>query len=348
VGPAGSTRCRSHSRSPLGRSPRHVGRAGLWARRSGQHRDLTGAGISSQVRSCRRRPPDLERRPPHCLKKNATPSAAQRSRSSSSHYSRTGRCFGPLSPPPMSQSMPSRSSPSSGPRSGSALMKRTGRINLAQIIGAVDESAVLDGHAHPHVRMPVERLRELDEALVALREHLEGMPVCAAHHIEHVGDVLVGDALVEQVRHRIHEHQPRASPAQREAETLRPQLEFKALLVRVTGNAAESLGERLRVAVSAPRRHLRAARGRIPARLRPLDSAAVGHDASLLRRFTRRCLPCGLRTKDPRQVGNRRRFQATASLRPSFLPRVSSSALLESPGGRRVIWPSGPPPVASG
>src|ERR1700684_707966 len=83
------------------------------------------SGISSQVRPSSRRPPLFGRCPPHCLKKYAPPSSVQRSRRSRSHSILTGRCLGPDSPPEMSQSMPVRSSPSSGPSNGSAEMNRT-------------------------------------------------------------------------------------------------------------------------------------------------------------------------------------------------------------------------------
>ena len=53
--------------------------------------------------------------------------------------------------------------------------------------------------------------------------------------------------------------------------------EIEALLVRVARDAAEALGKRLRVAVSLPGRDLVASRNRIPARVGPLDVAAVAH-----------------------------------------------------------------------
>ncbi len=80
--------------------------------------------------------------------------------------------------------MPVRSRPSSGPSSGSAEMNRTAAGDLAQVVGAVNEPAVLDAHAHPHVRRPRQRGRELGETLVALGQDLEDVPVGAAHHVE--------------------------------------------------------------------------------------------------------------------------------------------------------------------
>ncbi len=59
------------------------------------------------------------------LEEERDAAAPQACRRPSIHSGSTGRCFGPDSPPAISQSMPSRSRSSSGPSSGSAEMKRT-------------------------------------------------------------------------------------------------------------------------------------------------------------------------------------------------------------------------------
>lgn len=71
------------------------------------------------------------------IKEEGTPAARQRSRRSVRHGSLTGRWLGPLSPPAISQSSPRRSREVSGPRSGSALTKRTaaGRVRKASTGG---------------------------------------------------------------------------------------------------------------------------------------------------------------------------------------------------------------------
>ena len=89
-------------------------------------------------------------------------------------------------------------------------MNRTAALDLAEPVGAVHEPPVLDRHAHPDVRVPVELGRELGEPVVALRQDLEGVPVGLAHHVEHVLDVVVGDRLVEEVGHRVDEDHARA------------------------------------------------------------------------------------------------------------------------------------------
>src|SRR5580704_15875322 len=55
-------------------------------------------------------PPVLGERPPHCLKKKATRAATHWFRISMTHSGFIGRARGPLSPPTMTQSMPSRHS----------------------------------------------------------------------------------------------------------------------------------------------------------------------------------------------------------------------------------------------
>ena len=93
----------------------------------------------------------------------------------SSHRPVDGR--GPDSPPAISQSIPSRSRPSSGPSSGSADDESDRGRDLAQRVGAMDEAAILDRDAHPDVGRPRQSGRELGEPVLALRQHLEGVPV---------------------------------------------------------------------------------------------------------------------------------------------------------------------------
>ena len=82
---------------------------------SAAQRPSIGDGLSSQRRPSSSRPLDFGRCPPHCLKKNATSSLAHASRRSRTHSGSIRRWPGPDSPPAMSQSMPSRLRPSSGP-----------------------------------------------------------------------------------------------------------------------------------------------------------------------------------------------------------------------------------------
>ena len=90
------------------------------------------------------------------------------------------------------------------------------------MVGAVDETAILDRDAHPYVRRPRQILREGLKPLRSLGENLEDVPFSALHHVKDLRDVFGGDLLVEQVAHRVHEDRARSPPAQRDLETLRP------------------------------------------------------------------------------------------------------------------------------
>jgi hypothetical protein len=75
-------------------------------------------GISSQVSPSSTRPARLFITPPHCLKKNGTPARRHSSRTSRTHAGSITRAARPLSPPTMTQSMPSSASPVIGPEQG--------------------------------------------------------------------------------------------------------------------------------------------------------------------------------------------------------------------------------------
>ena len=76
-------------------------------------------------------PPDFDRSPPHCLKKKGTPVTRHWSLTSLAHLGSIGRAFGPLSPPTMTQWMPSRSIRPIGVINGSTERKRTlARVSL--------------------------------------------------------------------------------------------------------------------------------------------------------------------------------------------------------------------------
>src|ERR1700731_408107 len=80
----------------------------------------------------RRRPPLFGERPPHCLKKKATPAARHWSRISQTHSGRIGRAPGPLSPPTITQLISRKSSVPTGAISGSIERKRTPALALCR------------------------------------------------------------------------------------------------------------------------------------------------------------------------------------------------------------------------
>ena len=88
-------------------------------------------------------------------------------------------------------------------------------------------------------------------------------------------DILDGHHLVERVAHRVDEGPSRPLPAQQQVEAISPELQIKALLVWVSGHRAEPLGERQGVAAVAAEADLRAARHRVPSRVRLIDRRVV-------------------------------------------------------------------------
>ena len=159
--------------------------------------------------------------------------------------------------------------------------------------------------------------------------------VGALHHLEDARDVVERDALVEEVAHRVDEDHPRLAPRERQLQPLGPEAQVEALLVGVTGHAAEPLRERLGVAVRAAGRHLVAARDRVPRRVRPLDRARRSHD----HRFnTTRAIPAvHLRADHPHGVARSVRlvpeftgFGVLTSFRVRLSHRSNSSAAASS------------------
>jgi hypothetical protein len=80
---------------------------------------LGRGGISSKVRSAKRRPAFFFKKPPHCLKKNGTRSVLHSCWMLVTQRSSIVRAPGPLSPPTMTQSMPFTLSAPRSSRSGS-------------------------------------------------------------------------------------------------------------------------------------------------------------------------------------------------------------------------------------
>ena len=195
------------------------------------------------------------------------------------------RCA-PDSPPAMTQSMPSRSKPPRGPRSGSALRNRTLLGHVTEVVEAERVAAGLDAHTHPQVRWPVEFVGDATQPLRPLRKHLIGVLRCLTDHVKHPsmnspGTSSWNRSLIEFTKISLGALQPLGtSSAEGWTVSLKP-----GPLVRGSPSswyfgepiALSRFDERLRVAVVAPGRHAVAARGRIPRRLGPLDRRLVSH-----------------------------------------------------------------------
>jgi len=147
----------------------------------------------------------------------------------------------------------------------------------SKVVRSMHEAAVLNADTHPDVGMPRQSGREFSQALVTLRQHLEGVPRRLAHHGKDFLDKRHRNVLMEQIAHRVDEDHSRATPAQRLHEPLRPEAKIKALFVRVSRYASPAFSEGLGVAVCAARRHLAATRDGVPRGFRPFNGAAVSH-----------------------------------------------------------------------
>src|SRR5688572_21396860 len=110
------------------------------------------------------------------------------------------------------------------------------------------------------------------------------MPVRSIHHIHNAAYVVVGDAGVEEVAHRVHENHPGRPPAERLNELFRNKPKVKTLFVRMSRYAAKTLRERLGIAMRTSGTDLRAPSDRIPGRIRPFDLRVQSHEISASRR----------------------------------------------------------------
>ena len=123
----------------------------------------------------------------------------------------------PDPPPAMTQSIPVRSSLRAAPSSGSAETNRTAARPRRWSIRNVVPGA-LDPDPHPDVRRPVELRRDPAQPLRPLRQDLVRVLRRVRHDLEDRADEVDRDTVVEQVAHRVHEHEPRLLPPVRPSE----------------------------------------------------------------------------------------------------------------------------------
>ncbi len=104
---------------------------------------------------------------------------------------------------------------------------------------------------------------------MSFRQHLELMPRCLIHCFEDLQDEVLRHVLVEEVAHGIDKDAFRLFPAQRQVNSISPKPKVKALLVWVSGHAAEALSKRFSVTVSATWTDFCTTGDRIPSSIRP-------------------------------------------------------------------------------
>jgi len=142
-------------------------------------------------------------------------------------------------------------------------------------------AAVFDRNAEPHVTRPpfcaIPSAQKIAHQRGPLREHLKCVPVSALHSVTHARDKLVRDFFMEQITHRVNEDHTRLAPAQRLFETLRTQRQIKAVFKRMASGSTKAFRETLGIAMVAPGADFRAARYRIPRRIRPFYRGRICH-----------------------------------------------------------------------
>jgi hypothetical protein len=82
---------------------------------------------------------------------------------------------------------------------------------------------------------------------------------------------------MKEVAHRVDKDHARPSPRKRLFEPFRPERQIESIFERMAGGSPEALGEALCITMITTSTDLRAARYRIPRRIRPLDCGHIGH-----------------------------------------------------------------------
>src|SRR5512133_78962 len=132
------------------------------------------------------------------------------------------------------------------------------------------------------MRMTLDPPEPLRHSLRALRQNLEKMLRACCRHTEHSSDLLVRYVIMEEVRHRVHEHAARLFPVQwcgqhlgDEPSYIRPMPVTDKALVR-HAIAAETRRHSLGIAVTAAIGNLRASAHWVPHFVGPVDGS-FGH-----------------------------------------------------------------------
>lgn len=106
------------------------------------------------------------------------------------------------------------------------------------------------------------------------------MPIGFDHDLRDSFSVAVRHAGLEEIAHRVDEHQLRRPPAKRLSQLLWNKAKIKPLLVRMSLNPTKALGEGLRVAMLASGADFGAATDGVPGSVGPFDSGVQGHRLS--------------------------------------------------------------------
>ena len=242
-------------------------------------------------RSSSVRPPDFGRKPPHCLKKKATPAALHPSRSSIAHDGAIGRALGPLSPAYDCPRDTGQIHWSDLPQKRFERYETRLRIDLPKMIDSALAGCVFHRCPEPDVprdfTVPVASTDIVTHQRATFCQYLVDMPIRRLHRVEDPVDKLAVYTFVEQVAHRVDEYHTRLLPLRRLRQTRRPQAQIETLFIGMSFNSAPPLGKPLCVAVVAAWSNLRAAGHRVPGSVRPLDVRCLSHVRARLNRRRR-------------------------------------------------------------
>lgn len=148
-------------------------------------------------------------------------------------------------------------------------MRAFGFLQLRQ---SVEPFFRFDARAQPDIRRPNQSGVEFYDAGRALREHLKRVLERLIHDAEHRLNEAGGDGFMEQVAHRVHEHEPRGFPPERFFQYGLVKGAIEPVPVFVNPHCLEPGGHALGVAMLAAVADLRAARHRVPRSLGPFDA----------------------------------------------------------------------------
>ena len=256
------------------------------------------AGRPSQTRPASSRPlAFLSRRTPsgpqlpHCLKKKATPAAAQRSRTDKAHSGRIGRASGPEL---AADDDPADAAQVERPQVLQQWFHRPEADAGGHLAKKVDARqsipAILHRDTEPDVARDGSGREELEQPLGALGQNWIGVPGRLADRRQHPVDKIIGHLRVEQVDHRADEIHGRLVASERRVEAIRVQGQVEAPRVAGRPHRVQPTRHPLGVAVLATRRHFGAAGDRVPSRFGPLDAAFLRHGRNHARKPALRLL----------------------------------------------------------
>ena len=195
-----------------------------------------------------------------------------------------GRALGPLSPPTMTQEIPSRSISPTGPRKGLDGQETNGNRRPSKMPDSGGSSVILDGHPAPDVpRRLAPFVSPFQIALhqrASFRQYLKDVAVGFLHDIEDAINEFCRNFLVEQITHRIHEYLSGSFPREWLGEPFRAECQVEPSFEGMPRRTPEPLGEAFGIAIVAAARDLGAACHRVPGSVGPFNCGLVAHDRS--------------------------------------------------------------------